>query len=250
MAAYSKKLIIFDLCGTLVEDGNVMDQEMATLMTRLLKDKTVAIISGSSFLRIQEMFISKLPIGAENFSNLLILPASGASLYVWKGNWVEKASENLSPQEKTKIMNAVNSAIKVAGIEKPPRITGNQFDDLGSQITFSLLGVNAPIETKTGYDPGRAKRDTLAEEVRKRLPEFEVRVGGRSSLDITKRGVNKGFGVRKLEKYLGLEAEALVFIGDSLYYGGNDYSVKAVGIDCIEVKNPDETKKLLREWTA
>ena len=38
----------------------------------------------------------------------------------------------------------------------------------------------------------------------------------------------------------------MVFIGDALYVGGNDYAVKLAGVESISTSGPEETKSLLR----
>jgi hypothetical protein len=132
--------------------------------------------------------------------------------------------------------------------EKPTKTFGTLIEDRGSQITFSALGQSAPVELKYAWDPMRTKRERMAAILSEKLPEFEVRVGGATSVDITKRGINKGFGIRKLEQFLKIESEDIVFIGDALFYGGNDYPAKATGVDCISVKGPEETKELIKSW--
>jgi phosphomannomutase len=41
--------------------------------------------------------------------------------------------------------------------------------------------------------------------------------------------------MRKLMDQLGLAADEILFIGDRLEPGGNDYPVRAVGVRCVEV---------------
>ena len=62
--------------------------------------------------------------------------------------------------------------------------------------------------------------------------------------------MNKAYGIHKLEQYLNIPLADMVFVGDALFYGGNDYPVKATGIDCIEVKGPEETERLIKTWFA
>ena len=75
-----------------------------------------------------------------------------------------------------------------------------------------------------------------------------MRIGGTTSIDITRRGVNKAYGIHKLEQYLKIPIDRMVFVGDALFYGGNDYPAKTTGVDCISVTGPEETKKLIEGW--
>lgn len=250
MTAYLKQLIIFDLDGTLTKSKSPVDDEMANLICRLLELKKIAVISGGGYPQFQAQFLSKLPGGSENLNNLLLMPTSGTRLYVWRGNWVEQYAENLALLEKERIMSAMNCALKAAGYEKPQTTYGQIIEDRGSQITFSALGQNAPAELKYAWDPDRKKREAIATVIRNKLPEYDVRIGGSTSIDITRRGVNKGYGIRKLEQFLNILPENIVFVGDALFYGGNDYPAKATGIDCIPIKGPDDTKALIKSWLA
>jgi HAD superfamily hydrolase (TIGR01484 family) len=189
-----------------------------------------------------------LPIGSENFNNLYLLPTSGTKLYVWKGNWHEEYSEDLNEKEKEKIMTALNSVINSPIYEKPATLYGDIIEDRGSQITFSALGQNAPAEIKYAWDPTRSKREAIASAIRNKIPEFDVRVGGATSVDITRKGVNKAYGIMKMAQYLNLTIHDIVFVGDALFYGGNDYPAKSTGADCIPVKGPVDTKKLIKSW--
>ncbi len=250
MTAYSKQLIIFDKDGTLTPSKGPMDSEMAGLFMKLLGQKKVAIISGSGFPLFEDQILKILPPGSENFSNLFILPVSGTRLYTWKGSWNEQYAEHLSPHEKEKIMISLNSSLKQAGYERPQKVYGEPIEDRGSQITFSALGQNAPLEAKSIWDTKREKRQNIVSFLSPKIPEFDIRIGGTTSIDITKRGVNKGYGIRKLEEFLKMPLDSMVFVGDALYHGGNDYPAKATGVDCIQVSGPEETKKLIAGWLS
>ena len=247
MTAYSKQLIIFDKDGTLTPSKGPMDAEMAELLIKLLERKKVAIISGSGFPLFETQVLRSLPT-QDNLSNLLLLPVSGTRLYAWKGNWIEQYAEHLSQREKEKIMISLNSALKANGYVQPEKMYGDAIEDRGSQITFSACGQNAPLELKAGWDPDRSKRQSIVLTLQPKIPEFDVRIGGTTSIDITKKGVNKAYGIRRLEEYLKMPLDDMVFVGDALFHGGNDYPAKATGIDCIQVSGPEETKKLVASW--
>ena len=245
-----KELFIFDVDGTLTVSKSPMEASMGDLIAKLLEKKKVAIISGGGWPQFQTQFLRMLPGAASRkFSNLFLLPASGTSLYTWKGDWNIRYSEQMSPAEKEKAMSALNSALS-AKYQKPEKVFGQLIEDRGSQITFSGLGQNAPATAKYSWDPDRKKREALVALIQPKIPEFDVRIGGATSIDITKRGVNKAYGIRKLEQFLNIGPEHIVFVGDALFYGGNDYPAKATGVDCIQVGGPEDTAKLIAEWVA
>ncbi|MDE1975048.1 MAG: HAD-IIB family hydrolase [Patescibacteria group bacterium] len=244
----TKDLIIFDLDGTLNRSKNPVDNDIAVLILRLLASKKVAIISGSGYKELETFFLNALPPGSDGYNNLLLLPASGTRLLVWRGTWCEEYAEHLSPKEKERVMTALQAGLAASGYVTPQKIYGGLVEDRGSQITFSANGQNAPYEIKSVWDPDRNKRRKIADAISSLLPNFDVRIGGTNSIDITKRGVNKGYGIRKLEEYLHMSTEKMLFVGDKLMSGGNDYPVKATGVDCIQVSGPGETKKLIDGW--
>ncbi len=121
-------------------------------------------------------------------------------------------------------------------------------EDRVSQMTFSGLGQDAPLQLKLSWDPKHEKRQRIVGLMKEKLPSFDIRIGGTTSIDVTRRGVNKAYGVHKLEHFMKIPIYNMLFVGDSLFYGGNDYPVKATGIDCVDVTGPEETEKVIASW--
>src|SRR3989344_5863668 len=103
------------------------------------------------------------------------------------------------------------------------------------QITMSALGQNAPVELKKLWDPNQDKRRKLKAVLDKYLKDFEVRMGGTTSIDVSRKGIDKAYGINKIEDILRINKSEMVFIGDALYEGGNDYPVIATGVKCIKI---------------
>lgn len=239
---------MFDLDGTLTKSKSAVEPEMAELICRLLKDRKVAVISGGGYPQFLTQFVSKLPTSAENYSNLYLLPTSGTRLYTWSGSWHEQYAEDLTKEEKDRIFSAFDFVMKSSAYQKPDKIYGDIIEDRGSQITFSALGQKAPVELKYAWDPTRKKRENIADLLMKKIPEFDIRVGGSTSVDVTRKGVNKAYGIVKLQHFLNIPIKDMVFVGDALFYGGNDYPAKTTGVDCISVEGPEDTAKLIKSW--
>ena len=247
-----KELIIFDKDGTLTPSKSNIDSVMVDLLVKLLAKKKVAIISGGGYELFETQLLNKFPAGAQNFANLFLLPTSGTRLYVWQGSWQEKYAENLSESDKALIMEKLKFALEAAKYELPSQTNGKQsfgeiIEDRGSQITFSALGQNAPLKLKEAWDPTREKRQQIAAFLQEKLPRFDVRIGGSTSIDITMKGVNKAYGIRKLEEFLKIPVENIVFVGDTIFPGGNDYPAKSTGVDCIQVSGPEETAQVIQK---
>lgn len=240
-----KKLIVFDLDGTLAVSRSSLDGEMAKLLGDLLSVLQVAVISGGDWSQFQAQMISHLP-SRSRLKNLSLLPTCGTKFYLYEGGWNLLYAENLTDEERQKIIRSLEELTD----HSPAQIWGDIIEDRGSQITFSALGQQAPIEEKKKWDPDFAKRKRMKEELEGLLPEFSVRLGGTTSIDVTKTGIDKAYGIRKLRDKLGITIEEMLFIGDALFPGGNDYPAKEAGVATIQVRDPDETKRVVETIMA
>ena len=238
-----KKLIIFDLDGTLAESKAALDGEMAGILERLLKVAKVAVISGGDWPQFQKQVLSKLA-EKKRLKNLSILPTCGTKYYQYKKEWKQLYAENFTPVEKTEIITDLNEAIQGSGI-KFGKLWGKQIEDRGSQITFSALGQKAPLTAKKKWDPKFLKRKRIKNKLDSSLKGFAVNLGGATSIDITKPGIDKAYGIHKLQHTLKLKISEMIFIGDALFEGGNDHPARKTGVDCIQVRDPEETKRVV-----
>ena len=243
-----KKLIVFDLDGTLAPSKSSLDAETAGLLHDLLSIVKVAVISGGAWPQFQNQLLSHLPHD-ERLVNLSLLPTCGTKFFRYKGEWKEIYSEDFAAAEKQKIVSSLEKAIGQAGfpVEKT---WGETIEDRGSQITYSALGQQAPLEEKSKWDPDFIKRKRITSILDAFIPEFSVRMGGATSIDVTKPGIDKAYGIKKLRDILGIALDEMIYIGDALFAGGNDYPVEEAGVVCIPVRGPSETKLVIKAISA
>ena len=243
-----KKLIVFDLDGTLAESKSSLDPEMSRLLHDLFGVVKVAVISGGGWPQFEKQVLSHLPHD-ESLTNLSLLPTCGTKFFRYQGDWKELYSEDFTADEKAKIVGSLEKAVGQAGF-KAERTWGEAIEDRGSQITFSALGQQAPLEEKQKWDPYFAKRKKINAIVDTLIPEFSVRLGGATSIDVTKPGIDKGYGIGKLRDVLGISVKEMVYIGDALFVGGNDYPAEQAGVVSISVRGPNETKPVIEAIIA
>ena len=243
-----KKLIVFDLDGTLAESKSALDPEMSGLLQDLLGIVKVAVISGGGWPQFEKQVISKLPHD-ERLTQLSLLPTCGTKFYQYSGEWKKLYEEDFTSEEREKILSSLHKALAEAGY-KVARVWGEVIEDRGSQITFSALGQQAPLEEKNKWDPDYAKRKKIKAILDTYIHEISVRLGGSTSIDITKPGIDKAYGIGKLRDLLHISLKEMIYIGDALFPGGNDYPVEEAGVDSIQVKGPEETKRVIETIIA
>lgn len=251
------KLLAFDLDDTLAPSKVPVSLEMAQTLLALLDRYYIAVISGASITQLRAQFVSYLLLadnrGNANLQNLILFPENGSSMFVWNTDTkdlVAKYEEVLPAEAKTKIVESfkqVSSEIS----NQTPQIFGPQIEDRGGQITFSALGQGAPLDLKKAWDPDQAKRKRIKVKLEVELPEFEVRIGGTTSIDVTRKGIDKAYAIHKLghaSKY-GLQdfsLDQILFFGDSMGPDGNDHPVKALGVPSVTVTGPGDTLTYLK----
>ncbi len=243
-------LIAFDIDGTLTRSKLALDEAMTDLLCRLLDKYKVAIISGASYEQFQWQILGPLKCSPDGLKNLFLLPVDGSVYCYDEDSWQCQYDAQLSPEEKDLIKKAFENLFKKSGIEDPEKIYGELIEDRGAQFNFSALGQDAPIELKEKWDPDNKKREQMIEVLKQELSGFSMRIGGTTSIEITKAGIDKAYGLNKLMKRTGIPKEKILYTGDKLFKEGNDEPVMALGIECRAVKNLEETKKVILELLA
>ena len=243
-----KRLIVFDLDGTLAESKSSLDAEMSRLLRDLLGIVKAAVISGGDWPQFEKQVLSHLPHDA-NLANLSILPTCGTKFFRYAGGWKKIYSEDFTAVEKEKIVSSLKKAVEETGFQAK-KVWGEAIEDRESQITFSALGQQAPLEEKKKWDPDFAKRKKIKAILDALIPEFSVRMGGATSVDVTKPGIDKAYGIGKLRDVLGISLKEMIFIGDALFPGGNDYPAEQAGVVSIPVRGPHETKRVIEAIIA
>lgn len=238
-----KKVIAFDLDDTLAITKSQISDRMSELLGQLVERYDVCVISGGRFEQFQKQVIDNVKVEDYLLSKFHMMPTCGTRYYKYddiKKEWISLYNEDIPEKDKKRIKDALTKAAKECGyLEDKPY--GDIVEDRLSQITFSACGQQAPPEVKYAWDPDQEKRKKIREKVLSVIDDYEVRIGGTTSIDVTKPGIDKAYGMEKLKQEMGLGNEDILFVGDKLREGGNDYPVKAMGIECIEVDGWEET---------
>ena len=236
-----KKIIICDLDGTLTDSKLGITEDMSESIKKLVEFLPLAVIGGGTYKQFIEQFAARIGNEEKTLSKIYLFPTCATRFYKYYMNkWEEIYAERLTENEKKKIINAINTSIDITKT-KPKKVFGEIIEDRGTQITYSGLGQKAPIELKVVWDKTLEKRQEIKKILETLIPEFEITIGGTTSIDITRKGIDKAYGIRKICEYFNYGIKDLLFFGDAIFDGGNDYPVKALGVDSIKVENYKET---------
>lgn len=253
----SKQLIVFDLDGTLAPTKSVIDLEMNKLMARLLEQKKVAVIGGGKLALFEEQLLNELKAPKNLYHKLFLFPTTATTFLRYDQGWKKVYEHKLAKADIKKIMVAFKSALKAVGY-RPKKTYGKILENRGTQVTFSALGQDVvKILGKKGValkdkwrDENTPLKLKIAKLVAEQLPNLEVRAAGHTSIDVTKKGIDKAYGLKQIEKYLHVPIKKMLFVGDAIFPGGNDYAITKTKVDYIPVKGPSETKKIIRHILA
>lgn len=236
-----KTIIIADVDETICETCQPISAEMVHVINELIKNGyQLVFISGTDYKNLQPM-LSGI-IGDHD-----ILANTGTT-YVKIKNQQQKMIYNLSltKKQKEEIMTAFEKLITHFNIV-PVTNKQDQLQDRDTQITLSAIGRNAPLEAKKKFDPGGSIRRRWVEFLKQYLQEekYDLKIGGTTSIDITKKGLDKAWGITTFLNHHNIPQEKVIFFGDKLYPRGNDYPATKI-VDCISVKNPEDTLQKLQ----
>jgi HAD superfamily hydrolase (TIGR01484 family) len=244
-----KRLCVFDLDGTLAQSKSALEPDMADLLGKLMELCQVAIISGGAWKQFEKQILPKLP-NDDRLNRLSLLPTCGTKFFRRKdGQWQSLYSEDFTPDEAKTIIAALGEAFDQSGL-RPQQHWGNLIEDRGGQVTLSALGQEAPLDAKKAWDPDFEKRKKIKAILDPMIPGFSVQLGGATSMDVTRPGVDKAYGIGKLRDVLEIPVEAMLFFGDALFPGGNDWPAQQAGAQSIRVRDPLETQRIIEAVVA
>lgn len=234
--------LIFDLDNTLADSFTPPTTEILNKLRLLSREVPVAVMSGAAHTRVKHDVMERLlPFGDSKF---YMFTDSASRCYVWDGSWQELYSHHMSPEECQHIRSNIMKSIAESGIYNGSAMTA-QVLARDTSVAFHALQKEATQLEKREWDSTGEKRQKLARVIRRHLPDYEVMIGGKTTIDVTKNGINKAHGVEWLAKTLGLAPSDMLFVGDAFYTGGNDAIVVPTGIKILETSGPKETDNII-----
>lgn len=238
------RLAAFDLDNTLATSKQPMVPAMVQRFTRLTRAIDVAVVTGGRYELVVSQILDVLGSDAGR-ERLHLMPTSGSRYYRWDGrNWACVYAHDLSDDARRRIVASLERRAKQLGLWEETA-WGGHIEDRGSQITFSALGQQAPADAKQAWDPDDVKKRRLVAAVAADLPEYKVRAGGYTSVDVSLPGMDKSYAIRELSERLGIGPGEIMFVGDRMAPGGNDYPAALAGAMAVAVSGPQDTLRLI-----
>jgi len=231
------KILVFDLHGTLAESRQPVSKDMAVLLAHLLEESLVAVVSGSTFEQFQNELLASL--NGCNYRNLYLYPSEGTELYRWDDKWSSVYRNALSDNEIERIKKAIKTACNNGHNTTTVR---------GGQVTYAALGFDCPLDVKKHWDPDRTKRKEMRNRLVMLLPEYDITIGGFTSININHRDMGKPQCIRDVCNRMGCRLEDIIYIADEFSDGGDDVPVRNTGVLCIEVSSPNTTMEFVRGY--
>ena len=238
------KSYIFDVDGTLTPSRGKIDEKFLKWFLEFNKWNNVYLVTGSDRYKTEEQI--------------------GETLYA-KVNAVYNSSGNTKHKKGVCVFNTRNLELprdayafllkKSISSKWEPK-TGLHFDTRPGLLNFSILGRNATKAQRKKYvkfDNATNDRQIISDEFNKKFTKkfgLVSQVAGETGLDIIEIGKDKAMILKDFTFQ-----DELVFFGDNIQPGGNDYGIAQVieygpydSGNVHHVKNWKETWKILKKY--
>ena len=218
-----KKLICFDLDGTLTQHRSPLDDKNRAVLDRLGKKYKLLMVGAGGAERIYNQ-MEGYPIdilGNYGMQESKIIDGK----FVMVRNVITEVDKDFFTKQVTYLRQKYGyTEFKGESVEFHP----------SGMVTFPMLGTKADINDKVAFDPTRAKRRVLYPEVLEIFgDQFTVYIGGSSSFDFSKKEFNKYDAIMRYAEENGYEKDEILYVGDDFGDGGGDSHVRLGGMDYV-----------------
>ena len=238
-----KRIFMFDIDGTLTPPRLPMTKEMIEMFKGFCERHRVILVTGSDMSKVVE----QVP---EEIRNLVegIYTCSGNAYTV--GDEIIYENEFTPPEELITLLNDWRQ------YSHYPVKTGNHLEHRDGMLNYSTVGRNCTQQQREDYehwDTENGERKILRERILHMFPSLDCAIGGQISIDIYPKGLDKSQSYHRVKG--DNPDHAIIFCGDRLMPGGNDYPFfKAMGenyLSCrpldiaVPVSSWQDTKRFL-----
>ena len=218
-----KKLICFDLDGTLTQHRSKLEEENKSVLDSLSKKYKIIMVGAGGVERIYAQ-MNEYPIDIIGNYGMQEGKVVDGKLQITKQITTHPDKQYFL--DKIEYLRNKYGYTNYAGETVEFHKTG--------MVTFPLLGTKANIEDKIAFDPTRAKRKVLYPEVLELFKDYTVYIGGSSSFDFSEKKYNKYDAIMEYAKEHGYNKDDILYVGDDFGDGGGDSHVRIFGMDYVE----------------
>ena len=232
------KLVAFDLDGTLTQHKTPLSPEMRATLDALRERYTLLMAGAGACARIFRQ-MGGYPIDIVGNYGLQYAEYDAAS------SDLRYVFDERLPCDRESVLARANDFRARHGLTD---YAGDsvEFHDSGV-VTFAILGTRANPADKLAFDPDRAKRRAIYDEVKALFPDYNVFIGGSSSFDMAPAPYDKAYALSRLCERRGLVKDEVLYVGDDYGPGGNDESVLLAGFPFLRIDDYRTTPGLLRD---
>ena len=221
-----KKLICFDLDGTLTQHRSKLEDENKKVLDELNKRYKLIMVGAGGVERIYEQ-MGNYPIDIIGNYGM-----QEGKIIDGKLTIVKQITTNPDKEYFIKTTNYLREKYGYTNYKGE----SVEFHSTG-MITIPLLGTKADIKDKLAFDPNREKRKVAYPEVLELFKNYTVFIGGSSSFDFTEKKYNKYDAIMEYAQENGYKKEEILYVGDDFGDGGGDSHVRIGGLDFVEILN-------------
>lgn len=234
-----KRLVAFDLDGTLTQHKSPLSEECRKTLDRLREaGYTLLMVGAGQCRRIYDQ-MGAYPIDIIGNYGMQYATASDGEFRLLRDE--TRPVDRETVEARVRILREKHGFTDYAGesVEYHP----------SGCLTFAVLGTKAQLPEKLAFDPDRTRRRAIYAEVVAAFPEYVVFVGGTSSFDMAPKPYDKYRALADYCKEHGFSHEEVLFVGDDYGIGGNDEAVYLSDIDFLKIDDyrvtPEKLKFLL-----
>ncbi|CAE6508780.1 unnamed protein product [Rhizoctonia solani] len=241
-----KKLVLFDVDGTLTPARQSASPEMIEVLRQVRKKVVIGFVGGSDFAKISE----QLSVGGSNVVDDFDYAFAENGLTAYKCGKQLASQSFIKWVGEEKYKKLVNFILHyLADIDIPIK-RGTFVEFRNGMINVSPIGRNASVQERHDFekhDKEHGIRKKFVATLKENFSDYGLTfsIGGQISFDVFPAGWDKTYALRHVE---GEGFEEIHFFGDKTYQGGNDYEIysdpRTIG---HSVTTPEDTMRILRE---
>lgn len=219
---------VFDVDGTLTPSRQCIDSEFHDFFLNLCCKQTVYLVTGSDYEKTLEQLGDKICNTVEGVFNCSgnMLTRRGVVMYMNDLELTEDELEHL------------NIELKSSGFQFR---SGNHIEKRIGAVNFSIVGRNARQNEREQYkvwDEATGERQDICRRLNRIFTRLQCVIGGETGIDIFLKGKDKS----QIVKYV----KPFTFFGDRCEVGGNDHSIFMAANQAYQVRDWQETYRILK----